>query len=155
MNAKYCCPFVVLLTLNAKERYVQVEHVGNNPSAVNGVTLGKGEKRKVYHNDIVEVLASNYFYKVEFPPVDELPPAKKVVNNGSLDCFLKDAVLEPIGSWKKIDQDRLVVFTSRNVKSKEKVSTGTLRLCKSFGNKQISKNVSSFRRSLRSTWTEH
>lgn len=126
----YCLP--VLLTPNVKDSCVTVEHVGNNPSAVNGVKLTRGEKRKLEHNDIVEVLESCYFFKLEFPSktvdhVEEMASSSKNkaknVCTGSLEHFLKDSVLPPPGVWKSLYQDCLIVFSSDDIRSKSKVSS--------------------------------
>lgn len=125
----------MLLTPNFEQRNVIVEQVGSNPSAINGVKLRKGEKRKAHHEDIIEVLESSHFFKLEFiPPVepsnlDEAcssqcggsPKVDKNLYGGSIEYFMKDALLEQPGSWKSLEQDRLLVFSSSDVESREKV----------------------------------
>lgn len=121
----------VLLTPNIKDGCVTVEHVGNNPSAINGVKLSRGEKRKLEHDDIVEVLESCYFFKLEFSSettnrveqkVDSSKSKEKKTCNGTLEHFLKDSVLPPPGVWKSLYQDCLILFSSDNIQSKSKVS---------------------------------
>lgn len=139
----------MLVTPNFKEKNVIVEQVGSNPSAVNGVQLRKGEKRKARHDDIIEVLESRHFFKLEFTPHpnpdnmgDNRPSCsresqpstsqngditeskKNMETRGSLDHFLKDSALQAVGSWKKMTPNSLLVFSYDEIKSREKVHVG-------------------------------
>jgi hypothetical protein len=133
----------VLITSNVDDRCVLVEHTGSNPSALNGVPLNAGEKRKAGHDDIIEVLESSHFFKIEFAPKRkgsvEVPvkvsrtaenPASTsrsasnvTTMNGSLEHFLKDSALKSTCSWKSVENDRMLVFTSDESESKTKVNT--------------------------------
>lgn len=125
----------MLLTPNFEQRNVIVEQVGSNPSAINGVKLRKGEKRKAHHEDIIEVLESSHFFKLEFiSPVEPTnlneanssrcsgnPEVNRNSCTGSLEHFIKDGLLEQPGSWKSLDQDGLLIFSSSGIESQEKV----------------------------------
>ncbi len=139
-----CIRFSVRLIPDFADRSVLVEHVGNNPSAINGEVIKKGEKRKIRHNDILEVLQASHFFKIEFPSSGSTSPAiapnaneildgesapssscendaKKTKLSGSLDSFLKDSALESVGTWKSYSNDCLIIFTSNGIESRRKV----------------------------------
>lgn len=115
---------------NFVAREIEVEHVGSNISAINGVQLKKGEKRKAYHGDIIEVLHSAHKFRLEVkssqPPDPSITPVKEnskkmPTNTGSLDHFLKDSALKSVGSWENVENDSLLVFSSHGIQAREKV----------------------------------
>lgn len=123
----------MLITPDLQHRELIVEQVGPNPSAMNGVKLKKGEKRKAYQNDIIEVLATDHPFKVEFSSASRMDmnkdkadsPLYHVKNTsrstGTLDSFFKNCALKPAGRWEMIVPDSLYIFSSDAIESREKV----------------------------------
>lgn len=129
----------MLVSTNVAHRELVVEQIGNNPSAINGVKLKRGEKRKAVEGDIIEVLASEHRFKVEFPRsslMDSNNTHKKddcladVKNTskttGTLDYFLKNSALKQVGHWDSVIPDSLFVFSSDYIESREKVITNVM-----------------------------
>ncbi|XP_065210955.1 uncharacterized protein F21D5.5-like [Planococcus citri] len=130
-----CSRVQLLVSADVKNCELVVEQVGNNPSAINGVKLKKGEKRKAVQGDIIEVLASDHLFKVEFPNSSRMESTKldKIENgaspvkktsktSGTLDYFLKNSALKQVGCWECVTPDSLYVFSSDGIKSKEKIA---------------------------------
>ncbi|XP_065205524.1 uncharacterized protein F21D5.5-like [Planococcus citri] len=130
-----CSRVQLLVSADVKHSELVVEQVGINPSAINGMKLEKGEKRKAVQGDIIEVLASEHLFEVEFPNSSRtestmtdkvenggLPIEKTSKPSGTLDHFLKNSALKQAGCWESITPDSLYVFTSDGIKSKEKIA---------------------------------
>lgn len=127
-----------MISSNFDERTVIVEQCGWNSSSINGVKLNKGEKRKIYENDIIEIVEKGNCFKLLFCSKDEKPSCSKrnksEDNSGNdeiscktnyctstLDHFLKDSIMKSEGVWKSVHQQSLVIFSSNKIESKEKV----------------------------------
>ncbi|XP_065207396.1 uncharacterized protein F21D5.5-like [Planococcus citri] len=116
-----CSRVQLLVSADVKHCELVVEQVGSNPSAINGVMLKKGEKRKAVQGDIIEVLASEHPFKVECPNSSRMESIKTdKIESGALP--MKNSALKQVECWETVTPDSLYVFSSDGIESKEKVA---------------------------------
>ena len=120
--------------LYTKSKCLVIKQIGENSSALNGFVLEKDKPYEAFHGDVLEVLLSKYKYEIVFDPA---PAAEKPQKSSRQSEKRKQdesikrehpekkakLVVKPNGEdkWESFDGDKLLVFTSKNVTSSDKV----------------------------------
>ncbi|XP_013186907.1 uncharacterized protein F21D5.5 [Amyelois transitella] len=146
-----CSRQQIWLKADCENCSVEIKQLGVNPSGLDGFALKRNESYTVGHGSRLEVLLNNYVHIIEFDPPPEDYIENKVCRKRKLEPDysnmqsskqMKTDTNSHFSSseahrdmWEEIDKGELYIFTSKGVKSSNKIAAfdmdGTLIKTKS------------------------